>query len=140
MKITITHELDGHCRRAGALLTLHGRGDDPAVGHGDAGLLHQKLQLIEDGLGTVAAFQIAETVIIAPDDFLSGSFPADLVVDDAVPRHIDAHIRGGLIGALAQNLLEDGAQHRENLNVPVIVDRGDAVGVQVERVDHIDVV
>ena len=64
-----------------------------------------------------------------------------LVVDDAVARHVDAHIGRGIDTGLSPAICSKMARSdRENLDVAVVVDRGHAVGLQVERVDHVDVV
>jgi hypothetical protein len=47
---------------------------------------------------------------------------------------------GDLIGALPLDLFKHGAEHRENLHVPVVVHGGLAVGLQMEGVDHVHVV
>ena len=45
-----------------------------------------------------------------------------------------------MVGAFACDLLKDCVDNRENLNVTVVVDRGHAVGFEVEGVDHVDIV
>ena len=76
---------------------------------------------------------------IAADDLLAGCLAARLVVNDGAGNHVDAHIRRAFVGALAVDGAEHGLEHRENFNVAVIVDRRHAVGVEMERVDHVDV-
>ena len=46
---------------------------------------------------------------------------------------------GGAIGRAALNALKHGVEHRENLNVAVIIDGRPAIGFQMEGVDHIHV-
>ena len=41
---------------------------------------------------------------------------------------------------MAVDALEEGVEDRENLDVAVVVDGRLAVGLQVERVDHVDIV
>ena len=77
---------------------------------------------------------------VAADDLLMGRFPADFVVNDAVAGHVHAHIRGRFVGRSAVNALEYRFQHGENFHVPVVVDRGLAIGFQMEGVDHVHVV
>ena len=45
-----------------------------------------------------------------------------------------------MVGALACNQLKHGVDHGEDLNVAVVVDRGLAIGLQMERVDHVHIV
>ena len=45
-----------------------------------------------------------------------------------------------MVGALARDQLKHGVDHREDLNVAVVVDSGLAVGLQMERVDHVHIV
>ena len=133
-------QLDGRRRSAGFLGTLERRRCDRTVGGGNARLIHQQLELAHAALVAETHADIAERLIVAADDLLAGGLAAGLVVNDAVARHVDAHIGRGVIGTFAGDLLEDGGNDREDLDVAVVVDRGDAVGLEVERVDHVDVV
>ena len=69
-----------------------------------------------------------------------GGILANLVVANAVTNHVYAHVRWGFVGACAQNASEDGVQNGEHVHVAVVVDSIFAVGVQVPRVNHVDVV
>ena len=124
----------------GGLLLLQGGGHGGEDGRGDAGVLHQQLQFIDDLLVHGAPEPAGEGGIVPPEDLHMGRLPAGFIVHDAFAHHIDPHIRGGLVGTLAQDGLKNGPQHGEDLHVPVIVYRGDAVGGQVEGIDHIHVV
>ena len=104
------------------------------------GLLHQKLQLAHRSFAALALLQIAHGHIIAADDLLPGGFPGGLIVNDAESDHVDTHIRGGLIGAVAQNLFKNGHQNRVGLHIPVVIDGRLPIGFQMEGVDHIHVV
>ena len=104
------------------------------------GLAHQKLQLADGFLAALALLLVAEGYIESADNLLPGGLPGCLVIHDAVSHHVDTHIRGGLVGAAAQNLLKDGHQHREGFHIPVVVHRGHPVGIQVEGVNHVHVV
>ena len=55
-------------------------------------------------------------------------------------RHVDAHVRGALVGRGAEDLLEQAVQDGEDFHVAVVVDRLDPVRLQVEGIDHVDVV
>ena len=90
----IRDRLNRHGGMAGFLLPLHGGLHYGTVVDGKSSLLHEQLQLIKDFLGAVAPLQIAETVIVAADDFLVGGLTADFIVQYTVAYHIDAHIRG----------------------------------------------
>ena len=87
-------KLNRHGGMAGFLLPLHGGLHYGTVVDGKSSLLHEQLQLIKDFLGAVAPLQIAETVIVAADDFLVGGLTADFIVQYTVAYHIDAHVRG----------------------------------------------
>ena len=77
---------------------------------------------------------------VAADDLHLGSVAAGIVIGDGKADHIDAHVRRTLIGALAQDLFHQSTDHREGLDVAVVVDRGLVVGLQVEGVDDIGIV
>ena len=79
-------------------------------------------------------------MVVAPDDFLIGGFPAAVVIDNTVACHIYAHIRRGFIWAFSQNLFENSVEYRENLHIPVIVHCGFPISFQVERIDHVYIV
>ena len=55
-------------------------------------------------------------------------------------RHVDAHIRGALVRGGSEDLLEEAVQDREDFDVTVVVDRLDPVRLQVEGINHVDVV
>ena len=78
--------------------------------------------------------------VVPPQNFHFGRGAAHLIVHNAVARHVHAHVRGRFIGRLALNFFKDGVEHRENLHIPVIVHSGDAVGLQMEGVDHVHIV
>ena len=77
---------------------------------------------------------------VAADDLHLGSVAAGIVIGDGKADHIDAHVRRALVGALAQDLLHQGTDYREGLDVTVIVDRGFVVGLKMEGVDDVGVV
>ena len=133
-------ELDRCGRVAGQRRLLLGRGNHRAIVRGDIGLLHQKLELINDGLCAVSLAEIAKRRVVAADDLEAGGIAAVLVVFDAVTSHVDAHVGRGLVRALTVDALEHRVQDREDLDITVIVDRGLAIGLEVIRVDHVDVV
>ena len=135
---------DGHlhscCGTAGLLLTDICSHDDRAVAYGDIGLFHQKLDLIGGLFGGVALAVLAQGLAVAADDLLICGSAADLVVADAFADHVDAHIGRRLVGGGALDLLEDRVQDREDLYVAVVVDGGLLIGLEMEGVDHVDVV
>ena len=81
-----------------------------------------------------------EGLVVAANDLLARGLPAGLVVDDAVARHVDAHIRGALVRGRSEDLLEEAVQDREDFDVAVVVDRLDPVRLQVEGINHVDVI
>ena len=68
-----------------------------------------------------------------------GGFATNLIVAKAISYHVDTHVGGRLVGVLSINALENGIQHRENLDVAVVVDSRVAVGLKMERVNHVHV-
>ena len=83
---------------------------------------------------------VAEGVIIPADDLLTGGFSNRLIVSDTEARHVDPHIGGRFIGAYTGDLLKNSVQHRKDLHIPVVVDGRLSIGIQMEGVDHVDVV
>lgn len=133
-------KLDGGGRIAGGGLTLL-RGDgDAAIFSSDPCLLQKQRDLADLALIVLSVSHLVEGGIVATDDLVVGGLAADIVVADAAPYHIHTHVGRGLVRVLAVDALEQGVQHREYLDVPVVVDRRLAVGLQVERIDHIHIV
>ena len=121
---------------AGVCLLFHFPGP-----HGQPGLIHQQLQLVALALlGGAGDLLLAQALVVPAHDLLAGGLAADCVVHDAVAGHVHAHVRGGLIGALACDQLEHRVHHREDLDVAVVVHGGHAVGFQMEGVDHVHIV
>ena len=83
---------------------------------------------------------MVECGVVATDDLVVGGLAADVVIADAVAHHIHTHVGRRFVRVLAVDSLEEGVQHREYLDVPVVVDRRLAVGLQMERIDHIHIV
>ena len=133
-------QLDGSSGVAGLLGHGAGSGHHRPDGGVHLGLLHQQLQFVHRLVPTAALAPVAQSRVIPPDDLLAGGGADGRVVHNAAARQVNPHIRGGLIGALAGDLLKNGGEDREDLHIPVVVDGGDAVGLEVEGVDHIDVV
>ncbi len=133
-------QFNGDGRGTGPGGALAGGGDAGAVCRGDARLLHQQFNLFDLCLTAHIAAAIAQRRVIAADDFVFGRVAHNIVVHDALADGVDAHIRRGLVGAFSHNALEHGAQDGVNFHVAVIVDGRLAVRLQVERVDHIQVV
>ena len=78
--------------------------------------------------------------IEATDYFLFRRVTAGFIIGDAETGHIHAHIRGRVIGTFAPDPLKHGVENGKDLHITVIVDRGFAVGFQMERIDHIYIV
>ena len=133
-------QLNGGGRYARLGFALTGGDDGTAILDGDLGLLHQEGNLVDLVLCLLAIGQFTEGGEVAADDLGFRSLAADCIVGDAVTNHIDTHVGGRLIRALAVDALEDGIQDGEDFNVAVVVDRGDTVGIEMERVNHVDIV
>ena len=112
-------------------------GNDTAVIDFDAGLIHQQLDLADVLTLRKALTHHALRLVVTADDLLLTGFTACLVIDDRKACHINAHIRRALVRGLAVDLLEDRIYDREDLDVTVVVNSGLAIGLEVERVDHI---
>ena len=132
-------QLNGSSCHTFLFLAVFGGNGSLAVSRGDFSLLHQQGNLVHLVFGAFALGKITKRRIITPYDFLFGSFAAHRIVAQTIAYHIDAHIGRRLVGILTIDALEDGVQHGEDLDVAVVVDGGLAVGLQVERVDHIHV-
>ena len=105
----------------------------------DAELAHDELDLLYFGFIAKALAYRANGGIIAADDLLIGRLLCAFVIKNAVACHIDAHIRGALVGRFAVDLFKHDLQNGEDLNISVVVDGGEAVSIEMIRVDHIDV-
>ena len=133
-------ELDGSGHTTGQFRHGVGGGDDGTVFRTDVTLLHEEFDLLDGLFGAVAPAQVRSGGVVPADDLLLGGVTDGLIVEDAVAGHVDTHVGGRFIRALAVDLLVDAVQDREDLDVAVVVDGGLAVGFEVERVDHVDVV
>ena len=133
-------QLDGDGGAGGGFRLFEGGLDHRALIDGDLVLVHQQADALHRILRAVARLIVAHRLVVAADDLLPGGKAHRLVIDDAVARHVDAHIGGRLVDALvARDLGEDGADDGETLDVSVVVDRHLAVRFKVVRVDHVDV-
>ncbi len=110
-----------------------------AIVHGQPRTVHEKLRLVDGVHADRALCLLHKTIVISADDFHFCGFRYRVVVVNAVACHVDAHIGRGLVGTLAVNALEKLAQHREDLDVAVVVYGRLAVRFQMERVDHVHV-
>ncbi len=106
----------------------------------DLCLLHEKFDLIDFGLGSLVLYHLVQGRVVSADDFHLGGLTAGLIVNDAVSRHVDAHVSGGFVGIAAVNALKNGIQHRKDFNVPIIVYRGLAVSLQMKGIDHVHII
>ena len=83
---------------------------------------------------------VAQRAEVAADYLVQRGVAGCGVVGDAVARHVDAHVRGRFIGALALDFLKYSVEHGEDFNVSVVVDGGLAVSFEVVGVDNVDIV
>ena len=88
----------------------------------------------------LALAALTQGVVVAAHDLLPGGILTGLVVVDAVARHVHAHVGGRLVGAGTGDLLKHSRQDGEYLHVPVVVNGGLPVGLEMEGVDHVHVV
>ncbi len=124
-------------RLAGSLARRLDRG--PVLRAHDV-LFHQRLEALAGLLLGMPRDELAAMPEVAPQDLLPGGTLRAIVVDDREARSVDAHVRRGLVHrARARDALEDALEQRERRDVAVVVHRGLAVRLEVERVDHVDV-
>ena len=74
------------------------------------------------------------------EERLTCSFLADFIINDAVTGHINAHICGRFVRALAHDLFKHSLKNRENFNVTVVVNSSLTICFQMERVDHVHII
>ena len=106
---------------------------------GHMSLFQQKLNLI-NFFFAASANQSFHALIISADDLLTCSFLADFIINDAVTGHINAHICGRFVRALAHDLFKHSLKNRENFNVTVVVNSSLTICFQMERVDHVHII
>jgi len=122
------------------------RGVPGGNNHG-AALFRQQFEILHEKLNPLDGFTVGEAHdILAPvtevatDDLHLGSFPGDGVVDDGETGAVHPHVGWGTVkGRFAGDLFQDAPEDGKYLHVPVVVDRRLAVGLEVERVDEIEV-
>ena len=74
-------------------LCLHARtADNRSVIYGDAGLLHEKLDLENLVVVRISLSFLAEGIEVSSDDLLTACFLADLIVNYAETCHVDTHV------------------------------------------------
>ena len=119
---------------------LQGGRNNGAVLAGQVHCRHQTRGALRlNGRKVFSSFQ-GQSLVPAANDLLLGGFAAGLVIANAKTGHIDAHVGGRLVGGSSHDLFQEATQNREGLDIAVVVDRGFTVSLQVEVVDHIDVV
>ena len=132
-------KLDGCGRCIRCRFSFERRLDGSAHFARNTELIHDDLDLLDLSLFARTLLDVAKRGIVTADDLVAGGFSCRLVVDDAVSCHIDAHIRGALVGTFAVDLFKHDLQNGEDLYVAVVVDGGNAVSLQMIGVDHVDV-
>ena len=115
------------------------RQKNPAVFGRNLRLFKQQLLLVQLFRRSISLLNIYRALKISADNLLFCRFSADRIIRDRKPCHVDAHVRRRLVRALTHNSFENLLQHRENLNVPVIVDRRLSVSFQMERINHVHI-
>ena len=130
----------GTRRCPGLLLAGASRGTRGRIVDIDARLGHDALQAIDLFVTHTGATNLLAAGKIAAHDLHAARIGARLVVGDGKAHHVDAHVGWTLIGAFAQDLLHKRTDHGECLDVAVVVNRGLAIGFQVERIDDVRIV
>ena len=119
---------------------LVGRDGGLPVSRRDSGLIEKQLYLADFRVVAHTVGHLVRGVVVAAYDLVLGCLAADLVVADAESHHVDAHVGWRLIGCLSINAFEERLEYGVDLDVAVVVDRHLSVRLEVERVDHVDVV
>ena len=133
-------ELQSYGGAAGLFRLVQSGGNHGPVAGGKTQRVHDEFYLSHlTGIGGAPA-HAAGGGIVAAEYLLPGGLHADLIVLDAEAQHVYPHVCGTLVGAGAVDAFEYCFQHREDLHVPVVVDGGDAIGLQMEGVYHVHVV
>ena len=117
-----------HCAFS-LLCHLLGHSNNPTVINADLSLLHEQLQRINLLLSSLILHHTVPGLIITTDNLLTRSLATNLVITNAIARHIYAHIRGRLIGTIAINAFKNRCQYRINLHIPVVVDGGNTISL-----------
>ena len=133
-------KLDSGRWHLGKLLTDLGGNRTLAVLGADLSLLEQKSDLVHLRLIACALGHLVESGIIAAYDLIAGCITADILIAHTETHHIHAHIGRRLVRILTVNTLEESVQHRENLNVTVIVDGNLVIGLEMERINHVHII
>ena len=133
-------QLYGHGRSPGCLGLLPGNNCDFPVGGGHTEFIHEQLDLGDGRRVNLFAPDINESAVIPADDLLPGCLNGCLLVHDAVADHVDTHICRRFVRGYVLDPLDDPVEDREDFHIAVIVDRCGAIGFQMERVNHIDVI
>ena len=84
--------------------------------------------------------KVAEGVVVAANNLVACRIATNLLVAETEANHIDTHIGWRLVRTLAINCLEESVQYRENFDVAIVTRCHCAIGLQVERVNHVDIV
>ena len=118
-----------------------------ASGNGGAAVVCSELRLLHDEgdfvdlMFVVGAEGVAvEGFVVATDDFVSCGVGAYLLITHTETYHIDTHVSGRLVGVFAVDTFKDGVEHGEYFDVAVVVDCHFAVCLEVEGVNHVDIV
>ena len=113
---------------------------DATIGCGNLGLVeeHQYLVYLTFIVGTVG--HLVGGIIVAADDLIAAGIAASLVVADAEAHHVDSHVGGTLVGTASIDTFKQSIEHWEYLDVTVVVDGNLVIRLQVERVNHVDVI
>ena len=130
---------DAVVQRTGQRPALASSYSRSTVSRRDTRLLHQQGDLLDLRIVARAVSHMAQRLEITADNLLFAGFAHGVIVADTESHHVHAHIRRRLIGALAVDRGEERIQDGIDLHVAVVVHRRLAVGLQVERIDHVNV-
>ena len=74
------------------------------------------------------------------DDLLTCGLAAGSIISNAEARTVYAHIGRRLVGGFAEDFFQHRFQNREDFDITVVVDSHLTVSIEMEWVDHVDIV
>ena len=107
---------------------------------GNLSLIEEHTDLVYLALIICAISHLVGSIIETTDNLIFRCLATHLIVTDTETDHVDAHIRWRLVGVLTIDTLEECIQHRENLDVTIVVDSCLVISLEVEGVDHVHIV
>ena len=130
---------DAGAGATGGLKLVLGVGNDGALSFVDAKFIHEEFDAFGD-FGVAETFlEVGDGAIITADDFGFGGMADGFVVGNTFADDVNPHVGRGIIDVLTSDAVENFFEDGEGFEVAVVIDGLDAVFVEMEMVDHIDI-